>query len=435
MGKRRANKAKREDVADHFPDPRVHKAIAVEVALIDPYDQVLGAVERSLTRRATAPDVQPFARLPSVPGIGQSLAVVLLAEMHDIPRFARGPDFVSSWRLVTGAKASNGKRLGPSGKKIGTVPLRWAFAEAAVLFIRQSQPGKDYVAKLDPPPGKAKALTVLAHTWGRAVDYLRTRAQAFDRQRFVTASPLRGETEPGVELAPREPPLAEASSLYTALTVPDPLDEKLRAGPRDWTGSPAPLLGDPSPSPLWLPLPRVGHSRGVFSDTTRSCEKTGMRAQTSFSDVAPAGATVSRGTVSTETLILHRCVVQLQAVTSNRNEVSRRSLRRTTHRLFHRRPPRPRRASVCPLDIGGLIGGRRVFAPELFPHSLSPLALLLSCRPLHCAFVPSLSPLALFLPLQLSLRALVHHVCGGALGVVVAVVVGFPGGALSSFFL
>ena len=78
IGKRLAAKANREDVADHFPDPSVRKTIAVEVSLIDHYDQLLGEVELSLTRSAKTDDVQTFARLQSVPGIGQILALVLL---------------------------------------------------------------------------------------------------------------------------------------------------------------------------------------------------------------------------------------------------------------------------------------------------------------------------------------------------------------------
>ena len=93
------------------------------------------------------------------------------------------------------AKESGGKRLGSSGKKIGNVHLRWAFAEAAVLFLRHNQPGKEYFTKLEHQPGKAKALTVLAHKLGRAVYYMLTREQAVDLTRFVTASPRRGETE------------------------------------------------------------------------------------------------------------------------------------------------------------------------------------------------------------------------------------------------
>ena len=87
-------------------------------------------------------DVQTFARLQSVPAILQILALVILYEIQDIARFPRVQDFVSYCRLVKCAKESNGKRLGTSGKKIRNVHLRWAFAEAAVLFLRHNQPGK-----------------------------------------------------------------------------------------------------------------------------------------------------------------------------------------------------------------------------------------------------------------------------------------------------
>jgi transposase len=131
--------------------------------------------------------VQTFARLQSVPGIGQILALVILYEIHDITRFPRVQDFVSYCRLVKCAQESNGKRLGTAGKKSGNVHLRWAVAEAAVLFLRQSQPGKEYFATLEHTHGKAKALTVLAHKLARAVYYMLTREQVFALQRFVTA--------------------------------------------------------------------------------------------------------------------------------------------------------------------------------------------------------------------------------------------------------
>src|SRR5206468_2225424 len=185
--KRLAYKANREGVADHFPEPSVRKTIEVDVSLINHYDHLLSEVELYITRSAKAHDVQTFARLQSVPGIGQILALVILYEIQDIARFPRVQDFVSYCRLVKCAKESNGKRLGTSGKKIGNVHLRWAFAEAAVLFLRHNQPGKEYFTKLEHKHGKAKALTVLAHKLGRAVYYMLTREQAFDLQRFVPA--------------------------------------------------------------------------------------------------------------------------------------------------------------------------------------------------------------------------------------------------------
>src|SRR5712691_9929637 len=187
IGKKLAYKANREGVEDHFPDPSVRKTIEVDVSLINHYDQLLGEVELYITRTAKAHEVQTFSRLQSVPGIGQILALVILYEIQDIARFPRVQDFVSYCRLVKCAKESNGKRLGTSGKKIGNVHLRWAFAEAAILFLRQNHLGKEYFTKLEHKHGKAKALTVLGHKLARAVYYMLTREQPFDLQRFVSA--------------------------------------------------------------------------------------------------------------------------------------------------------------------------------------------------------------------------------------------------------
>jgi transposase len=187
IGKPVAYKAHRQGVAEHFPAPSVRTTIEVDLALIDHYDKGLGDLELSITRTAKGPEVQTFARLPSVPGIGQILALVILSELQDIARVPRVQDFVSYWRLVKCAQESAGKRPGRSGKKIGNPQLTWAFAEAAVLFLRQNQPGKEDFAKLERKPGQGKALPVLAQKLARAVYYMLPREQAFALQRFVTA--------------------------------------------------------------------------------------------------------------------------------------------------------------------------------------------------------------------------------------------------------
>jgi len=144
-------------------------------------------VELTIVTTAKHHDANTLYLLQTVPGIGKILSLVLLYEMHDLARFPRVQDFVSYCRLVKCAKESGGKRLGTSGKKIGNVHLRWAFAEAAILFLRHNQPGKEYFTKLEHKHGKAKALTVLGHKLARAVYYMLTREQPFDLQRFVSA--------------------------------------------------------------------------------------------------------------------------------------------------------------------------------------------------------------------------------------------------------
>jgi hypothetical protein len=106
------------------------------------------------------------------------------------------------------------------------------------------------------------------------------------------------------------------------------------------------------------PSPESETNEECFWTQPAGLEKTGMRAQKSFSDVTPVGLLFPLPDVPRDTVILKRCVVQLQAVTSNRNQVSRRYLAMTTHHVFLGRPPRPRSAPVRPLDNGGLIGVR-----------------------------------------------------------------------------
>jgi transposase len=184
-----AYRSNREGIAERFPEPRVRKSIEVDLALIDFYGDLLKDLERYILRTAKQHDVQTLFRLQSVWGIGKILALTILYEIHDIGRFARVQDFVSYCRLVKCAKESAGKRTtGSSGKKIGNAHLKWAFSEAAVLFLRRNPAGQKYYAKLARKHGKGKALTILAHKLARAVYHMLKKEQAFDMQRFLKAA-------------------------------------------------------------------------------------------------------------------------------------------------------------------------------------------------------------------------------------------------------
>jgi transposase len=185
IGKKLAYKANRVGVAERFLDPAVQKSIEVDLALIGHYDRLLADLELSIVQTAKEHDAQTFYRLRSIPGVGKILALVLLYEIHDIHRFPRVQEFVSYCRLVKCAKESAGKRSGTSGKKIGNAYLKWAFSEAAVLFLRHNPAGQKYLARLVKKHGKGKALTVLAHKLARAVYYMCKRDTAFDLDKFL----------------------------------------------------------------------------------------------------------------------------------------------------------------------------------------------------------------------------------------------------------
>jgi transposase len=186
FGKKLSYAANREElqIAERFSDPSVRRMIEIDLALVDHYDALLGDVELYLTRTAKVDDVNTFHRLRSVPGVGKILALVLLYEIHDVHRFAEVGNFLSYARLVRCAHESGGKKLGSGGKKIGNPHLRWAFAEAACLFVRQSETAKKWLQRQEKKRGKGKALGILAAKLGRAVYHVLRKKVAFDEKRF-----------------------------------------------------------------------------------------------------------------------------------------------------------------------------------------------------------------------------------------------------------
>jgi transposase len=187
IGKKLAYKANRDGVAERFPDPAVHKSMEVDLALLGYYEPLLRDLELHIVKAAKQHDAQTLYLLQTVPGIGKILSLVLLYEIHDIQRFPSVQDFVSYCRLVKCAKESAGKRYGTGGTKIGNAYLKWAFSEAAVLFLRDNPAGQKYLTRLEKKHGQGKALTLLAQKLGRAVYYMLKRQKAFDMDKFLQA--------------------------------------------------------------------------------------------------------------------------------------------------------------------------------------------------------------------------------------------------------
>jgi transposase len=113
------------------------------------------------------------------------LALTILYEIHDIGRFPRVQDFLSYARLVKCEQNSAGKKLGTGGAKIGNVHLKWAFSEAAALFLRKNPTGQKHLRRLAGRHGKAKALSILAAKLGRTAYFMLTKERAFDMERFA----------------------------------------------------------------------------------------------------------------------------------------------------------------------------------------------------------------------------------------------------------
>ena len=96
-------------------------------------------------------------------------------------------NFASYCRLIKCQKESAGKSYGSSGKKIGNAFLKWAFSEAAVLFLRNNPEAQAWLERMANKHNKARALTILAHKLGRAVYFMLQRKTVFDQERFLNS--------------------------------------------------------------------------------------------------------------------------------------------------------------------------------------------------------------------------------------------------------
>ena len=175
------------DLPARFTDPSAKKLVQCDLALIDALDAQIHDLELHLVRTAKVDDVQSYARLQSVPGIGKILGLVLLYEIHDVARFPAAGNFLSYARLVRPQHESAGKASGFGNKKIGNAHLRWALGEAACLYLRSSERAKRWQARQAQKHGPGKTLGILAAKLGRTIYQMLRTKQVFDEKRFFAS--------------------------------------------------------------------------------------------------------------------------------------------------------------------------------------------------------------------------------------------------------
>ena len=178
------HKTNRQQINERFTDPDVRKNVETDVAVMDALHEEIKGLNNYIMRKAKAFDSRMSHRIKTVPGVGDIQALTILFEVIDINRFETVQLFCFYSRLVKCHKESTGKKAGTSGSKIDNAHLKWAFSEAAIHFIRDSDQAKVYVAKLAKRVGKGKAISILAHKLGIAVYFMMKRNDAFDEKYF-----------------------------------------------------------------------------------------------------------------------------------------------------------------------------------------------------------------------------------------------------------
>jgi transposase len=132
------------------------------------------------------PDRAVYRRLMTVPGIGPTLARVILLETGPIVRFAHAGNYASYCRAVKTEHTSNGRKKGEGNGKSGNKYLAWAFVEAATLSARFSPEIRAWFQRKLVRSGKRViAVKALANKLAKACYFMMRDKKDFDVKKLV----------------------------------------------------------------------------------------------------------------------------------------------------------------------------------------------------------------------------------------------------------
>jgi transposase len=182
LGKRlTSNQIKRlsSDTIDGMALPAdIGLAMKANVVIVATLQSQIEVIEKRL-QECVKPRPQ-YRLLTSVPGIGATLATVILLETGPIDRFADVGNFASYARCVDSVRKSNGKKKGEGNVKNGNKYLCWAFVEAANFAKRFCPEAKRFHERKKARTNNIVATKALAHKLARASYHILKEGKPFD---------------------------------------------------------------------------------------------------------------------------------------------------------------------------------------------------------------------------------------------------------------
>nr|WP_244106564.1 transposase [Paraburkholderia phenazinium] len=156
-------------------------AVRANVAVITTLSAQIAIVEKRLQEKVTTH--ADYALLTTVPGIGQTLATVIVLETGTIERFASAGNFASYARCVDSQRMSNGKKKSEGNTRNGNPYLCWAFIEAANFAMHFSAEARQFYERKKARTNSVVARKALAHKLARACFHMLKERKPFDVNR------------------------------------------------------------------------------------------------------------------------------------------------------------------------------------------------------------------------------------------------------------
>ncbi len=158
--------------------------VKANLAVMHALQMQIDGIEKALAMHCR--DKRGYRLLNTVPGVGATLATVILLEMGDIDRFADVGNYASYCRCVGSIHLSNGKKKGEGNTKNGKCYLAWAYIEAANFAIRFCEPARKFYQHKKAKRNQIVATKAVAHKLARACFLMLKTGEEFPVERCFT---------------------------------------------------------------------------------------------------------------------------------------------------------------------------------------------------------------------------------------------------------
>jgi len=168
----------REFLAELSLSDADRKIAEAHLSVIDEFTEQIGRLEDTIEKRVLeSPAAQ---RLLSIPGVGQSTAALITAEVGEISRFDRHEELVSYAGLDPMVHQSGETDVHGSISKEGSAPLRWALVQCAHVSVKYDDYLENFYTRLKRRKNHQIAIVATARKMLVSIFYMLKRQEPYD---------------------------------------------------------------------------------------------------------------------------------------------------------------------------------------------------------------------------------------------------------------
>jgi transposase len=152
--------------------------VEAHLSVINEYDEQIEVLEKKISQRIVeSPAAQ---RLLTIPGVGETTAATVLAEVGEIERFDRDKELVSYAGLDPEVHQSGDTEVRGSISKEGSAPLRWTLVQSAHVAVQHDEYLGNFYTRLKEKKNHQIAIVATARKMLVSIFHMLTRKEPYD---------------------------------------------------------------------------------------------------------------------------------------------------------------------------------------------------------------------------------------------------------------